>query len=151
MKRWRMVAVLCLVASAAVWAGVQSGGSQRTVEDELVKMEREWLEAETKGDVASLDRMYAEDFIGTTPDGNVVFKEDVVPSAEMQGRSRLPKCTLKESVVRVWGTTSVVMGLVAVGDAVPSGQLRFTKVYLKRDGAWKCVALHLQRLAPPAP
>jgi len=149
MKRWRMAAGLCLAVCTVVWAHAQGTSSNNAaVEAELVKMERQWLEAEAKGDIAALDRMYASDFIGTTPGGDIVFKEDVVPPAEMQGHGRLPKSSLKESVVRVYGTTAVVMGLVAVEDPARPGQLRFTKVYLNRDGHWICVAAHLQRVIP---
>lgn len=147
MKRWRMAAGLCLAACVAVWGYAQGTASDNAaIEQELVKMERQWLEAETKGDVTALDKMFAADFIGTGPGGNILFKDDIVPSAEHQGQGRFPAAALKESIVRVHGTTAVVMGLVAVGDATPPGQMRFTKVYLSRDGRWICVAAHLTRL-----
>lgn len=150
-RRW-MVAGLVLAACLAVWANARqtSPDEKAKVEAELLKLERDWLDAEERGDPAVLDRLFAEDFIGTGPGGNILYKDDIVPR-DAGGGGRLPKSSLKESVVRVYGTTAVVMGLVAFENPAQPGQLRFTKVYLKRDENWKCVAAHLARVTPPPP
>ena len=147
MKRWLVAAVLALAACVVVWAQAEKSADENAkVQAELIAMERQWLAAEVSGDVAALDKMYADDFIGTGPGGNILYKDDVVPPAEYQGRGRFPNATLKESVVRVYGTTAVVMGLVGIESPTQPGQMRFTKVYLKRDGRWICVAAHLSRV-----
>ena len=150
MKRWLIAGALLLAAGLVVWGqAAKSADENAKTEAELVALEKQWLEAEVHGDVAALDKMFAADFIGTGPGGNILYKDDIVPSAEHQGQGRFPNAALKESVVRVYGTTAVVMGLVGIETPNEHGRLRFTKVYLKRDGRWICVAAHLSRLVAP--
>jgi hypothetical protein len=150
MKRWQLAAALALAAGVVSWAQSGKPNEARTPEEELVALERQWLDAEVRGDVAALDKMFAGDFIGTAPGGNIVTKEDIVPPAEYEGRGRFPGATLKETVVRIHGTTAVVMGLVGVAHPTEPGELRFTKVYVKREGRWICVAAHLMRVQSSA-
>ena len=145
MKRWLTVAALLLAAGVVAWAQAeQETEDAAKMEADLVRMEKEWLDAEARGDLAALDKMFADDFIGTAFGGNVVSKEDVIPREG--GGGRFPKSVLKESVVRVYGTTAVVMGRVAVEDPAQPGGFRFTMVWQKRDTGWQVIAAHLSRV-----
>src|SRR5690242_17308940 len=48
-------------------------------EDQLMQLERDWLTADGKGDAASLRRIIADDFIGSSFDGGLLSKEDIIP------------------------------------------------------------------------
>jgi len=150
MKFRRMViglaAVLLVfaIASAKQQAAVQA----LRAEDELIAVVREWLAAEQSGDRAALNRIIADDFIGSAFGGNVVSKDDLVPS-EGEDSPRFPSSTLKESTVRAFGTTAVVMGRLALENAGQPGQIRFTFVLMKRQSGWQMVAAQLARVEQP--
>jgi hypothetical protein len=76
------VCVVVLVFGVAILAKTQAG----SVEQEIQKLENVWGDALIKHDPAPIDKMIADDFIGTMPDGAVYTKaqllEDVKSSKE---------------------------------------------------------------------
>lgn len=94
-----LVTGLGLVATNLVaWARPpQTSGA----EDEVLKLVRTWLEAESGGDVPVLERLISDDFMGTGPGGNILDKRDIVPPAGEE-RPRMPKSRLKDSAVRLY-------------------------------------------------
>ena len=141
------LAVVLLVFSLAS-AGQQTAVRAPSAEDELVSVVRAWLAAEQTGDRAALNRIIADDFIGSAFGGNVISKDDLVPS-EGEDSPRFPSSTLKESTVRAFGTTGVVMGRLALENAGQPGQIRFTFVLMKRQSGWQMVAAQLARVEQP--
>ena len=132
------------LASARQQAVVQAPRA----EDELISVVRVWLAAEQTGDRAALNRIIADDFFGSTFGGNVVSKGDLVPS-EGEDAPRFPSSALKESAVRAFGTTGVVMGRLALENSGQPGQIRFTIVLIKRQAGWQMVAAQLARVEQP--
>jgi hypothetical protein len=55
--------------------------------------------------------MFADDFMGTSFGGSVLSKSDVVP-ADGVTATHMPKSVLKDSTVRIFGDTAVLMGEV---------------------------------------
>ena len=132
------------IGSAKQQAAVQA----LRAEDELIAVVREWLAAEQSGDRAALNRIIADDFIGSAFGGNVVSKSDLIPT-EGEDAPRFPSSSLKESTIRAFGATGVVMGRLAVENAGQPGQLRFTIVLMKREAGWQMVAAQLIRVEQP--
>jgi len=141
------LAVVLLVFSLAS-AGQQTAVRAPSAEDELVSVVRAWLAAEQTGDRAALNRIIADDFVGSTFGGNVVSKSDLIPT-EGEDAPRFPSSSLKESTIRAFGATGVVMGRLAVENAGQPGQLRFTIVLMKREAGWQMVAAQLIRVEQP--
>jgi hypothetical protein len=113
----------------------------------ILALVQTWLNAESEGDSATLDKLIADDFLGTGPGGNILNKTDIVPPGGEE-RPKMPKSSLKESTVRVYGSTAVVMGSVAQGTP-PQPGFRFTLVFLNRGQGWQMIAAHLSS-PPPA-
>ena len=132
------------IGSAKQQAAVQA----LRAEDELIAVVREWLAAEQSGDHAALNRIIADDFVGSAFGGNVVSKSDLIPT-EGEDAPRFPSSSLKESTIRAFGATGVVMGRLAVENAGQPGQLRFTIVLMKREAGWQMVAAQLIRVEQP--
>jgi len=132
------------IGSAKQQAAVQA----LRAEDELIAVVREWLAAEQSGDRAALNRIIADDFIGSAFGGNVVSKSDLIPT-EGEDAPRFPSSSLKESTIRAFGATGVVMGRLAVENAGQPGQLRFAIVLMKREAGWQMVAAQLIRVEQP--
>ena len=146
MRRWLLVVSLAMALASVVLAQATRNIAEHStkVEDEILKLQGDWLSAEARGDPAALDRLFADDFIGTAFGGNVVNKDDVIPR-EGGGNRLWAKSTLKDPTVRVFGNTAVVMGRVVVEDPQQPGEFRFTMVYMKRAAGWQVVAAHLSR------
>jgi len=139
------VGVLGLIATLEVTP--KSLPEDSNTEDTVLQLAGTWLSAESQGDSAALDRLIADDFIGTGPGGNILNKRDIVPRAGEE-RPRMPKSHVKESTVRLYGNTAVVMGSVAYETLNQPG-FRFTLVFLNRGQGWQMIAAHLA--TEPAP
>jgi len=118
--------------------------SNNTAEQTVLKLTQEWLDAEDRVDRAALNRIIADDFLGTGPTGATVSKTDVIPG-EGSGGHGLAISGL-DIKVRVFGDTAI-----ATGRGVPKVQdrpeLRFTVVFVKRADRWQMVAGHLSPVA----
>jgi len=118
-----------------------------SVEQELIKLETELGDAWPKRDAASMDRMLADDYMGTGTDGSVWTKDQILELVKSDERSSAVSDDWK---VRVYGDVVVVMGrytfkMQLEGKEV-TGQERFTDTWVKRAGRWQCVAAHASRI-----
>jgi ketosteroid isomerase-like protein len=137
------ILLLALNIAFAGFVTAQSKPAPEKIEDQILKAESDWLDAESKGDIPALQRLIAEDFIGTGFGGNVLTRDDIVP-ADSTG-PRMSKATLRSTSVRVFGDTAVLMGAVTTGDEQHPGGFRVTTVYQKRAQGWQMIAAHLAR------
>lgn len=112
-------------------------------EQELIHMEREFGEALTRGDKATLDRLMAEDFLAINPVGRELTKAQVLfeitsPDYEIESLRN------EDIRVRVFGDAAVATALGTVKGRYKgqdaSGQFRYTRVWVKRQGRWQAVA-----------
>src|SRR5262245_29679081 len=120
-------------------------------EQELRKLENDWLSVYISGDKATYDRLVADDFTG--------IDESAVKRSKEQDRALLPAAPapggilLNEDMqVRLYGETAVITGRIVaktkVGDQeIPSFVSRFTDTWLKRQGRWQVFARHYSRLS----
>jgi hypothetical protein len=111
-------------------------------EKELIRIQNEWATARIKGDVDFLEHLYAKEFRITSMNGSVVTRDDdigVFRSGEMK-----PESIVDEDMkVSVYDNTAIVTGVENVKGTYKGhfGQfaLRFTNVYVWRDGRWQLV------------
>ena len=146
MKRQFRLVVMLVAAGliAAVPVTPRSLPQDSNREDPILALVQTWLNAESEGDSATLDKLIADDFLGNGPGGNILNKTDIVPPGGGE-RPKMPKSRLKESTVRVFGNTAVVMGSVAHETLAEPG-FRFTLVFLNRGQGWQMIAAHLASL-----
>lgn len=109
-------------------------------EDQVAQLERDWLTADGKGDLVSLRRMIADDFIGSSFDGSLLSKDDIIP--QTGGPGGFAGATPGETVVRVFGDTAVVIGVITPSGAQPK-VIRVTLVCQKRAQGWQMIAARL--------
>ena len=146
-RQFRSVVMLVaagLIAAVQVTPKGMPQGSK--ADDAVLQLVQSWLNAESEGDTATLDKLIADDFLGTGPGGGILNKTDIVPPGGGE-RPKMPKSSLKESTVRVFGNTAVVMGSVTE-EAPPQPGFRFTLVFLNRGQGWQMIAAHLS--SPPS-
>jgi ketosteroid isomerase-like protein len=140
------VAVLFLATTLCVSASAQS------VEDQIKKMEIDRAAAVVKGDVAKLDKETSDDYTLITAAGQMSDKAQMI-SAFKSGQSKLSVDTVSDMKVHVYGDTAIVTGKADVkgtlGGKDATGQMLFTRVYVKKGGHWVAVALQQTRAATP--
>jgi ketosteroid isomerase-like protein len=121
-------------------------------EQEIRAAERLWNEARVKADVAALDRLLADGWTVTHGGGTMDTKAQYL--ADLKSGDRKFSADVKEDelTVRIYGDTAVASGLsdskVTFKGQVQGGPLRFTRVYVKRDGRWIMIVSHATSRKP---
>jgi ketosteroid isomerase-like protein len=90
-----------------------------------------------------LRRIIADDFIGSSFDGTVLSKQDIVP--ERTGPGGFAGATVGDTNVRVFGDTAVLMGVINTAGTPPK-QIHVTLVVQRRPQGWKIIAAQLTRI-----
>lgn len=138
MKSIFVAAVLLLAITS-----VALGQTTKKSEQELLKANREYDQALVRGDVGVLDRLYSDEFVYTTPDGEVRNKAEQLAFTR-SGNLRLESGQSDEVRVRVYGNTAVMTGrFLAKGKFIDKDidiRERYTAVWVKRRGRWWLVA-----------
>lgn len=122
-------------------------------EQALRQIENEILTALLKSDTSALNRLWADEYSFTAPDGRVVTKENYIALIE-SGSLKYEVIKLEDLKVRVYGDTALAAGRITVkgivGTHIIDGQDRYLTVYVKRQGRWQQVATHSSRIARQA-
>ena len=138
--------VMLVLAAVGVTATV-SGASAASEEDAVLAAEDEWIRAEFERDEAALRRVIDDRFVANSNNGETSGKEALIETVlgfAMTGQ------TISERSVLVAGDTAVVFGTTELRFASPGQEdtkslLRYTTTYVKRDGQWRALALHMAR------
>jgi ketosteroid isomerase-like protein len=129
------------------------------------------VEGDTQKVVASMTDDYLQtDISGLAQNKDTWLKNYFIPVADLikAGKFRWESYDLKDVEIRIHGDTGIVVGAleakgsgarfdverhtwVADPNASFSGKLRFTRVYIRREGKWLLAALHNAVPIPPAP
>lgn len=145
MKRILIAALLTLIASltAVGQTPEKKTAPEEDVEQIVLKLTNEWIEAEGKRDGAALNRLMADDFTATTPDGTKLTKKMIAPDPKGKGGGL--SFTGADFATRVFGDTAIVTGN---GTWIPKedGTLTFTNVFVKRQDRWQMVYVHISNV-----
>lgn len=119
-------------------------------DEAILKFEREWANALVNGDAAALDRIEAEDFVFTGPDGKVETKADDLRNLK-SGALKMTECRLEDVKVRVYGKTAIVTGVNIIKGSMNgqdiSGKYRFTDVLIRKKDKWQAVSAHVSPIS----
>jgi ketosteroid isomerase-like protein len=111
-------------------------------EAQLTKIEHDWADAYVKRDPSFVQRLAADNFIFTGPDGNSVGKADYVKG--MTGPTVFTSFEIGELKIRTVGDVAIVTGTATItaktGDKDESGKYAFTDVFAKKGGEWKAIS-----------
>lgn len=144
----------------------------QTIDKTIKTLERELSAALSKGDVAPVDRILADDYIEVTAQGLLQNKADIM--ALVRARAAAPKAisvgpeiSVQETKLKIYGDVAIWFGLritkyqhMEYQVAPGSGQLpppaisdreRFMKVYVRRAGRWQLVACQTTNVTHPIP
>src|SRR5215813_5170442 len=151
MRRSIVLALLVLTtASIAVGQSPRARRDRaRSIDQVIMQLDHERIQAQIEADAAALERIYAADFIGVGPSGAVRTKSQVI-SDFTSGELKFQSITTDEVRVRIYGNTAVETGRSTMngqdrGKAVPR-ENRFSRVWVKQQGHWRLVLNHYSPL-----
>ncbi len=136
-----LIAGLCLIAFGRV---SRANAHVTPSDDDFRKLEQRWLDAAAVPDLPVLQKMFADDFMGTSFGGGVLSKNDVIP-AEGTPANHMPKSVLRDSTVHVFGDTAVLMGTVEMQVAQKPQPIRMTTVFQQHGEDWQVIAVHMSK------
>ena len=143
----------CCVLAAA-WAVSASASQTPPVESDqqvLINLEQSWNDAFYRKDLAFIEKFLADEFIATYDDGSRGDKSRELALAA-NFNQQVESAIQDEFTVKIYRDTAVVwFTLRLVG--VKQGQrseltLRYTDVWVIRDGRWQCVSTQSTRVNP---
>jgi ketosteroid isomerase-like protein len=142
--------VCCVLAT--VWFVSPAAAQSPPVKSDqeiLIELEQGWNEAFYRKDVAFIANVLADEFIATYDDGSRGDKAKELALAASFNQ-QVESAIQDDFTVKVFGDTAIVwFTLNLVG--IRQGQraevtLRYTDVFVLRDGRWQCVSTHSTRV-----
>ena len=146
MRIWlTILGLVCCFSLLAFGRPSASVPSTNMTENDFRKLEQQWLDAEAVPDLPALRKMFADDFMGTSFGGDgVLSKTDVIPP-DGDTATHLPKSVLRDSTVRIFGDTAVLMGSVEMQTPQKPEVIRMTTVFQKHRDGWQVIAVHMSK------
>ncbi len=133
--------------------------SRKSADTEVLKAVDKFYDAFLAGDVETVRRMTAEDYLQTDVNGKVQDKsawlaEYYMPIVERMKARQFKWDVLerKDSQVRRYGNVAVLIGRTTLkgSNAPKARELRFTQVWVKRNGDWQRAVFHNAWLPEPS-
>lgn len=127
-------------------------GERSTGAAEVERVERTLVDAIARTDLATYDRIVADDYVAYTVSGQETTKAEVMASYR-GGTRRYISLKIDDVKVRVFGDTAVLMARTS-GFRVEEGSpqvpniVRYFRVYTRRGGAWRAVMQMVTPLPP---
>ncbi|MGA7923548.1 MAG: nuclear transport factor 2 family protein [Thermoplasmata archaeon] len=108
----------------------------------VAQLDDEYQAAVAKGDVATMDKILADDFVLTTGAGKVFSKSDLIEESG-NGRIIYERQDDSQRTVRVWGDTAVVTAFLwakGTEDGKPfEYRVWFSDTYVRFPSGWRYV------------
>ena len=138
------------IAVALIAASFATGQQKNRMQEELLKIEKDFARAIVASDAEAIGRFLADEWIIVDPDGGVIDKIrflDVIKSGALAHE-------LMESDnarVRIYGSTAIITALTTTkgkfGGQPFTTHERATDVFVKQQGRWQCVLSQLTKFA----
>lgn len=127
--------------------------AQRAAPDvvqQIRALEDQWNGARAHADVAALDQLLADGWTVVHGDGTMNTKTEYLADLKSGARKFDGGVVVRDFTVRVFGDTAIAAGTseskVTINGKPQGGSLRFTRVYVRRDGRWVMIATHATRM-----
>jgi len=121
-------------------------GQHSKTEDEIMKLEDQWVQSRATKDPASTRSLLADDFLGSNPNGEAQTKQQFIETVTA-GNFASARSEYSERNVRVYGDTAISTGLVSGAGSSGTDKIRYMRVYVKRNNQWQIVAIQATRVA----
>jgi ketosteroid isomerase-like protein len=152
MKRILVITTLII----ATWGNAEAqskGEKKKSIEQELMQLQRASEEAEDKKDLATLDRLLTDDYIFTAPGGAITDKKQLIEEVKNGVPDEGQTISYENIKAHDYGKAAVVNYLLIVKGRDKDGKdyvsrYRNTVVWVKQQGHWRMAAIHVGRIRP---
>ena len=117
----------------------------QTDHDILTALNTDYINSVQNSDVQRFDEILSDEFYCSHPDGSLVdraafLKQTAQPVAIRNLRAA-------DVLIRIWGDTAIIHARTSYvkPDGTPGGG-RYTDVWMRQGGSWRCVSAHVTRL-----
>ena len=142
-------ATACYVLASLCAASTVMAQEVVSTQDALIELERSWNAAVYQRDVEHIETLLADDFIATYDDGS---RGDKARELELIAgfNQQVESAVQEDFTVQLYDDTAVVWFTLRI-IGMRQGQraeltLRYTDVWLQRNGRWQCVSSHSTRV-----
>ncbi len=140
-----MIAIIA--CPVVLTSGHNNQNSSRTkAEKEVIAFLDELTEAGLRRDVAALDRLYADDYFHTNPDGSIMTKSQVLDSYKAPTTAIIESDQHDEDKVWISGDVAFVNTIVTIRGRFNNDpyerKYRITYLFKKAKGRWRAVTSH---------
>jgi uncharacterized protein (TIGR02246 family) len=144
MKQTILITLLAIAFSVSAFAKTVQTRNDGSVEQTIRQLENENREATLKNDASVFERLLADDWLNTNANGTVTTKAQLMTLLK-SGTFKISSLEYDDVVVRAYKDTAVVTGRststrMGQDNKLITGQVRFTRVYVKRDSGWQVVS-----------
>ena len=138
------------LSQAAAPSTTSQAGEAEQAEREVKQMIREYRQALLRRDVATLERIWADDYTFINAGGKLLSKADRLANLRSGATALGAIKSGGEPVVRVYGDAAVAISRVTIAGRYSgretSGVFRSMHVWAKRQGRWQLVANQQTRI-----
>lgn len=110
----------------------------------LQKLNKGYVDAVQKSDVRWFEEQLSNDFLNSNPDGTIVDRAGFL--AQVARPVALKGLAPSEVKIRLLGDFAIIHAKTVYRK--PDGQPgagRYTDIWMRRDGRWRCIAAHVTR------
>ena len=142
-----LAAVLAIPLPVLYAQKVQHHEHKHLEREQIVALERQWQEAALADDVATMDKLLSDDYLGITASGEVLTKAQQLDHMRDK-KLVLTQLKTSELKIKLIGHIAIVTSLAEVegtsdGDTL-HGAFRYTRVYQRMaNGSWKITSFEV--------
>jgi ketosteroid isomerase-like protein len=152
----RLALVLLAALAAAPLAHARADDKKATKDDQatqdVMKANQALTDAIAKGDGNTFHRLTSDDYILTSSIGSVWDKQKN-EDALKEGTLKFDRMSDEETKATLYDNTAVVTGLSNIKGKYKDHEFddsyRWTRVWVRRDAKWLCVAEQMSRVQQP--
>lgn len=137
--------ILLLATLAAQQSGTSMSSTASTTADQALENRfREYADALTKRDLATLDTIWAPEYTFINPQGELVTKAQRMANLK-SGATEFKAINPQREKLQVQGDMAIDVGRVTLqgtkyGGQESSGEYRYMNVWMKKRGQWQLLA-----------
>jgi ketosteroid isomerase-like protein len=150
LSRRKFTASLGMAAAGSLPTGANESAQSADAAKEVEQIERQLVSAISAVDLATYDRLVADDYVVVQASGVELTKADVMASYRSSAR-RYKNLVISEVKVHLYGDVAVLSarttGLRVEGGREIPNNVRYIRVYARRQGKWRAIS----QMATPIP
>jgi ketosteroid isomerase-like protein len=115
----------------------------------LKRMNEDWIRSYPSKDSATLERIFAKDFMLISPDGNKMTRRDVIRNLRRQEilSVNIDSADVRMLDEKIGVVTAYMTFVVKVDNTLKTGRTCYQDIYMQRKKRWWAVAAHVSLLS----